>query len=72
MTLRGHIQGGVIVLDGDSQLPEGTVVEVRVLQTRPPADTETSPLLKYMGIVKDLPPDASASVDRVLYGTPPE
>jgi hypothetical protein len=72
MTLRGHIQGGIIVLDGDTQLPEGAAVEVRVLPAPPPKDKQASPLLKYIGIVKDLPPDASASVDRVLYGTPPE
>ncbi|MEX2173184.1 MAG: hypothetical protein WD872_02405 [Pirellulaceae bacterium] len=72
MTLHGHIRGGFVVLDVVPNLPEGTAVEVRVVETAPAASARQSVLLKYAGIVEDLPEDASASVDRVLYGAPTE
>jgi hypothetical protein len=71
MTIRGHVQGGIVVLDDASQLPDGATVEVRVVEP-PPKASNREALRRYMGIVDDLPPDASANVDRILYGTPPE
>lgn len=71
MTIRGHVEGGVIVLDDSTKLPEGTVVEVTLIDpAMKKANREA--LLKFVGIIDDLPPDASANVDRILYGTPPE
>ena len=71
MTLLGTIQKGVVVLEDSVVLPEGTVVEVHVpdeVGTR----NGSSSLLKYAGIVTDLPETASQSVDQVLYGAPRE
>jgi hypothetical protein len=73
MTLRGRIEGGKIVLDEQVSLPEGAKVEVYVLKPRPTGPMQMNPeLWKYVGMADDLPPDASKSIDRVLYGTPEE
>lgn len=71
--LPGKIEGGKVVLDDDAPLPEGARVEVHVLPPRPTGPMTMNPeLAKYFGIADDLPPDASQSIDRVLYGTPEE
>jgi len=73
MTLRGRIEGGKIVLDEDIPLPEGAKVEVYVTSLRGKGPMAMNPeLAKYFGMADDLPPDASQSIDRVLYGMPPE
>ena len=41
MTLTGHIQNGVVVLDGEKALPEGTrvaIIPVPPLPTEPPPE----------------------------------
>jgi hypothetical protein len=73
MTLSGRIENGKIVLDGDTPLPEGAKVEVYVMKPRPIGPLKANPeLMKYSGICDELPPDASQSIDRILYGKPPE
>lgn len=73
MTLRGRIENGKIVLDDHGPLPEGASVEIYVMPPREQGPLRMNPeLSKYIGIADDLPPDASANVDRYLYGTPPE
>jgi hypothetical protein len=73
MTLSGRIENGKIVLDGNAPLPEGAKVEVYVMKPRPTGPFKPNPeLMKYSGIIDDLPPDASQNVDRILYGKPPE
>lgn len=72
MTLSGRVENGKIIIDGDSPLPEGAKVEVYVIKPRPTGPFKASAeLMKYSGIA-DLPPDASQTVDQVLYGRPPE
>lgn len=79
MTYRGRIKDGVVVLDDPSGLPEGTEVDVSPRPGEPDEgrDVETDMpttlherMKPYIGIVKDLPPDASANVDHYLYGAP--
>ena len=72
MTFCGHVQGGVIVLDDAAQLPDGAIVEVRVITPSQKSLEARKALMRFSGIVDDLPPDASATVDRVLYGRPQE
>jgi hypothetical protein len=73
MTLSGRIEGGKIVLDQQTPLPEGAQVEVYLIRPRPNGPLKPNPeLLKYFGMADDLPPDSSQSIDRVLYETPPE
>jgi hypothetical protein len=73
MTLSGRIENGKVVLDTNTPLPEGAKVEIYVIKPRPTGPLTMNPdLKKYFGMADDLPPDASQSIDRVLYGTPPE
>jgi hypothetical protein len=70
MIHRGKIVDGKVVFDSPPQFAEGQAVEVRPLATSLEADL--SWIKQFEGVVKDLPPDASASVDQVLYGTSEE
>lgn len=73
MVLRGRIEGGKIVLDESSSLPEGAKVEVHVLKPRPAGPLQMNPeLMQFLGMADDLPPDSSQSIDRILYGAPGE
>ncbi len=69
MTLEGTFQNGVIVLDQPEQIPEGTRVRV-VVEDEDRTESPLASLLKYAGMVKDLPPDFAAQHDHYLYGTP--
>jgi hypothetical protein len=73
MVLRGRIEGGKIILDENPPLPEGAKVEIHILKPREKGPlAPNSDLMKFAGIATDLPPDASQSIDRVLYGNPPQ
>jgi hypothetical protein len=75
MTYRGTVKGGVVVLEGTPGLPEGQAVEVRPVEQADGNRTRTKKrntlydnIRDYIGIVDDLPPDASRNIDRDLYG----
>ena len=81
MGYRGRVKNGRVVLDGGAALPEGCQVRLEVLATpvSPKADQAASDahgparadkLVKYSGIVKDLPADAARNLDHYLYGHP--
>lgn len=72
MTVRGHVEAGHIILDNEAVLPDGAIVEVRVVESTKSATNGRESLLKLSGIIDDLPPDASANIDRILYGSPPK
>jgi len=43
-----------------------------VMKPRPVGPFQPDPdLMKYSGIIDDLPPDASQNIDRILYGGGP-
>jgi predicted DNA-binding antitoxin AbrB/MazE fold protein len=79
MTVHGHIENGVIVLDQQVSFPEGAKVEVRILSplaTQSATDTPDSEiptlaerLKDFIGIL-ELPEDAAINHDHYLYGTP--
>ena len=75
MTLHGHVQNGVIVLDQQVPLPEGAPVQVQIMPTSPPTPPDTQiptlaeRLKDFIGIL-DLPKDAAENHDHYLYGTP--
>lgn len=75
MVFAGEVRNGVIALPSGITLPEGTQVQV-VLPTEVAAPTVGveptlgAKLMKYAGIVKDMPADSSEQVDHYLYGTP--
>lgn len=70
MTYRGQVKNGVVVLEGNPPLAEGTQVRVEAVQT--PAETPTvwDRLLELAGTAEGFPPDASENVDHYLYGLP--
>lgn len=77
MTYRGKVQNGVVVLDDEADLPEGTRVSVRPLKEpakRRPAGrrkTLSQALLELAGSAgPGLPRDLARNHDHYLYGTP--
>ena len=73
MSFQGTAINGVIVLDREAKLPNGTRVEVVV---RKAADQPIEPkptllsLLELAGTAKDLPEDMAEQHDHYLHGTP--
>jgi len=77
MSFRGHVQGGIVVLDEPHALPEGAEVRVELLSgdLEPPlvdqeGQTLGQKLLKYAGRVSGLPADLAQNHDHYLHGTP--
>ena len=76
MTVSGHVQNGVVVLDSPTNLPDGTSVRVEILETEmnPAVETPRKSLYErfesFIGTSPELPPDASVNHDHYLYGTP--
>jgi hypothetical protein len=70
MTYRGRFKNGVVVLEGDAHLPEGT--EVRVEPVAPQVNGEPEDLLFRMGdlAVNTGIPDLATNLDHYLYGHP--
>lgn len=72
MSVTGHVQNGVVVLDTPNVLPEGTPVKVEPIAAAIPPKTRS--LLDRLGDVvgkaEGLPADASQNVDHYLYGHP--
>ena len=76
MTVSGHVQNGVVVLDSPTNLPDGTSVRVEIPETEatPVVEAQRKTLYErfesFIGTAPELPPDASANHDHYLYGTP--
>lgn len=70
MTVSGHIQNGVVVLDEPNTLPEGSAVEVHLIQDDADGPTLLDSLKPFIGVIKDMPPDMARNHDHYLYGTP--
>lgn len=68
MTYRGKIRRGMVIPEGQLNLPDGTLVRVEPV--------EASPLMDLVQAVEAFPKDASwpadgaAQIDHYLYGTP--
>ena len=81
MVIRGRIHNGVVVLDADVSVPEGTEVTV-VVPATPEAvgdvmsEAEQRRILEIMDRIAALPDEnpgdtfSGADHDRVLYGAP--
>ncbi len=67
MTYHGRVKNGVVVLEGDAKMPEGTEVRVEPVEERP--------LMDLVRVVEGVPDDAgwptdgAAEHDHYLYGT---
>jgi hypothetical protein len=76
MTLHGHIENGMIVLDDPLTLPDGAAVQVEIFAAQDEAaangelPTLAETLKDFIGILEDLPDDAATNHDHYLYGTP--
>jgi len=70
MTYKGHVENGVIVLDGDATLPDGTSVRVEAVPSDEALESLRKGLRELSGIVKDMPPDMARNHDHYLHGTP--
>jgi hypothetical protein len=76
MVYRGHVENGLIQLEGSVTLPEGIEVRVEIVPPAPGGESERRGLSLYerlkpvIGAAKGLPPDASVNVDHYLYGHP--
>jgi hypothetical protein len=77
MVYRGHVRGGVVVLESPDVLPEGTEVRVEavIAESDQPLLDETGQtlgekLMKYAGKAIGLPEDAALNHDHYLYGAP--
>ena len=77
MTVLGHIENGVIVLDEPAELPNGVKVRVELLTSVEAAGAPQSrpgtPFEHYqaiIGAIDDLPKDFAAQHDFYIHGTP--
>lgn len=68
--LEGHVTGGVIVLDDDAALPEGTRVRVEPLTAAAPLPTLYERFKDIAGKATDLPPDFAKQHDHYIHGSP--
>ena len=69
MIYRGHIQKGVVILDEEVNLPDGTQVRVEPVPGRD-RRTLAERFQDVIGAVNDLPSDIAENHDHCLYGTP--
>lgn len=69
MTYHGTVKGGVVVLETDSPLQDGTRVRIEVEQVQ--AEESLADFLKrFAGRGKGLPADLAAEHDHYIHGTP--
>jgi hypothetical protein len=67
MTYRGHVEGGVVVLDEPVRLPDGTQVKVEPLE-QPSRPTLAEQFADIIGAAPDLPEDMAENHDRYIHG----
>ena len=68
MVISGIVCNGVIVLDQPGTLPEGTRVRL-IVETEGEKPTLAG-LLKYAGILPDMPSEFAQQHDHYIHGTP--
>jgi hypothetical protein len=68
MTYRGHIENGLVVLDEQIGLPEGTIVQVEPVCSQRPT-TLAERFKNVIGCVTDLPEDMAENHDHYIRGT---
>jgi hypothetical protein len=84
MTYQGVVHNGQLFVEGGVPLPEGTVVNIDLLNVSAPGtqkDSAPAPesqptlyeqLKPFIGSIKDLPADFSRRHDYYIHGTPDE
>lgn len=69
MRYTGQIKNGVVVLDGQTSLPEGVRVTVEPIGAAP-SRSLAERLKPVIGIAKGLPEDLAENHDHYLHGRP--
>lgn len=70
MVYQGCIKNGVAVLEGDAQLPDGTLVEIVPVEAAP-LPPEDDPIYRIYELAEPGGiPDLSQNIDYYLYGHP--
>ena len=76
MPYRGHIENGTVVFDEATEIAEGAVVSVEVLQQRGVQRKEDMSVSDYdrleslIGRAEGLPPDFAENHDHYIHGQP--
>jgi len=70
MKYNGTIKGGVVVLEGDATLREGTRVQVEPVEVPTTPPTLGQRLKRFSGAAKQLPNDMAGNHDHYLHGRP--
>ena len=70
MTVRGTIRNGVVVLDAEATLAEGTIVRVESIEASENTPTLYEQLQPIVGTAKGLPPDLATQHDHYIHGQP--
>ena len=68
MRFRGRFAGGVIVPEQGASLPDGTEVDIEVIESN--QSTLSHRLLKLAGKAQDLPKDMARNHYHYLHGQP--
>ena len=70
MKYSGTIKGGVVVLEGEATLREGTRVEVEPVEVPPASPALGQRLKRFSGTAKRLPNDMAQNHDQYLHDRP--
>jgi hypothetical protein len=65
MIIKGTVKNGVVVPEGDRKIPEGTPVDIVVMDAQPLGEE----IMKFAGTLHG-PRDLAENHDHYLYGTP--
>ena len=72
MTYRGTIRNGVVVVEGGTDLPDGTVVRIEPVRTPAAEPRQTGALSPLFGMGRRAArtglPDLATNLDHYLYG----
>jgi hypothetical protein len=69
MTYRGRVKNGVIIIDGQPQIAEGTIVEIQPIDDRQ-APTIAERFADVLGKAEGLPEDFAENHDHYIHGAP--
>ncbi len=75
MIYLGQVKNGVVILEDQASLPDGTKVKIEPVEAAESAAQEEMPTLyerfkDVIGIVDGLPPDFAQNHDHYIHGTP--
>jgi hypothetical protein len=70
MTYKGTVKDGVVILEPNTSLPDGTEVRVEPVPTTTEPPTWAEVFKDVMGKAQDLPSDLARNHDHYLHGAP--